>query len=152
MKSYLYILLIIAGFSLTSCPGPVCCGPKKPTNFLGTIFTNENTNYLQGLDTTTFKFYFFENNEKKFLETGLYNVDQDTSYFQGMYIRGYNELHEGVPDLVQNHQINTFYIEVNNDIDTIRISIEKDEYKKVEFNGRLATQLEAPHQYSLQKK
>src|SRR5690554_2426373 len=99
MMKYIYTLITCSlSLLLYSCETPVCCGPQEPTGLMATVFTNENTNYLRGLDTTTFKFYFIENNEKKFLKTNLYFLDQDTSYFQGMYISGANELHQSVPN------------------------------------------------------
>lgn len=152
MKSYLFILFIILGFSLSSCPGPVCCSDPGPDQFVGTIFTNEGHDYLKEVHEDSLNLYFFENGEKTYCNEITIETRDDTTFFGARYIEPKNELNQPISWLSADKGITEFYIELDGDVDTLNIYINANrDYERVLFNGEEAQMLNQPWRYLLQK-
>lgn len=153
MKSYLFILFVILGFSLSSCPGPVCCSDPGPQIFAGTIFTNEGHDYLKDVHEDSLKIHFFENGKKIYCNDIRFNIrNDDTTFFEARYIQPGNELNQPISWLSADKGIEEFYIELEGDVDTLNIYINDNrDYERVLFNGEEAQMLNQPWRYLLQK-
>lgn len=130
---YLIIFLYIT-IGISGCEMPSCCAPSPPDGFTASIYTSEGEDYLELHAEDLIELYYFEkNNRKVMLEPHI------------AFLRDTTILYSDSVAWMSDRGIKDFYLNVNNDTDTLYVDVRKSKFRSVRLNGKEGIRSTNPH-------